>query len=121
MSSAGFVGPGRSSPEPALDVARRRGIDLGAHLSRLVTAPLWNRADLVVVMDPGQRTALGQLFGWRRAVLVLGDLDPEPATSRAIIDPIERSVEVYEASYRRIERCVDALIAAGFPSERRQI
>ena len=25
------------------------------------------------------------------------------------------------ASYQRVERCVDALIAAGFPSERREI
>jgi protein-tyrosine-phosphatase len=109
-SSAGFVGPDRGCPPEAVEVAARRGVGLGAHLSRLLTAEMVRSTDLVVVMDAAQRAALRARFGGGAArVLVLGDLDPEPIETRAITDPWSRSPEVLEACYGRIERCVRSL------------
>ncbi|MFW6079665.1 MAG: hypothetical protein ACODAE_08595 [Gemmatimonadota bacterium] len=113
VSSAGFVGPGRGSPTTALRVASRRGVDLTAHRSRLVSARAVERTDLVVVMDTEQRRRI-----LRRCridsdrVLVLGDLDPQPITRRAIRDPLDQEEAAFEASYARIDRCVGELVGA---------
>ncbi len=119
VDSAGFIGPGRPSPENALEVAARRGVDLSAHRSQLVTPRHWAGTDLVVVMEPGQRLQLETLFGREgRAVLVLGDLDPDPVTGRSIADPVEQPESAFEDSYARIDRCVDTLVGALFASTR---
>src|SRR5438046_1252880 len=77
VSSAGFVGGGRPSPPAAVAEAAGREVDLRAHVSRLVLAPLLGPATLVVVMEPRQRRALLARFGVAPGrVLVLGDLDP---------------------------------------------
>lgn len=113
VSSAGFIGPGRGSPPTALRVAERRGVDLTAHRSRLVSAKAVERTDLVVVMDTTQRRKI-----LRRCridadrVLLLGDLDPEPIERRAIRDPVERGETVFEASYGRIDRCIGVMLGA---------
>jgi len=52
VESAGFVQPARPSPPEAVAAAARYGVDLSAHRSELSVA---RAADLIVVMDPGQR------------------------------------------------------------------
>jgi protein-tyrosine-phosphatase len=117
VDSAGFIGQGRPAPVNAVQVAARSGIDLGVHRAKLVSPSLWARSDLVVVMEPRQRRALQYLFGRDgRPVLVLGDLDPEPAATRAIADPIDQPEAAFEASYRRIDRCIDQLVQAALTS-----
>lgn len=107
VESAGFVGPGRACPEAGVDVAASRGLDLSGHRSQLPTPTLVRAADLVVVMEGGQRSAFRMLFG--RDALVLGDLDPQPIETRAIEDPFDQDRVAFERSYRRIERCVAQL------------
>lgn len=110
VGSAGFIGPDRSPPAEATAAAARRGVDLAAHRSRLLTPALVRAADLILVMDPAQRDAVCARFGRRpRDVLVLGDFDPEPIAARAVHDPVDQALEVFEESYARIERCVQAL------------
>ena len=116
VSSAGFVTPGLQPPGNALRIAARRGVDLSTHRSQLVTPGLWAAADLVVVMEPGQRLLLETLFGRNGPrVLVFADLDPEMAPGRAIPDPVGQPEAAFEESYARIDRCTDALIAALLP------
>ena len=113
VESAGLLGPGRPSPRDAVLAARRHGVDLQDHRSQLVTADLVRAADLIVVMEPEQRRIVCQRFGRAPGdVLLLGDLDPAPITSRAIEDPWEQGVAVCEVVYDRIERCVTELAAA---------
>jgi protein-tyrosine-phosphatase len=115
VDSAGFFGPGRPVPPNGIAVAARRGLNLSAHRSRLLTPSPSGGADLVVVMEPGQRRALRGLIGRDgHAILVLGDLDPEPVTTRAILDPVDQPEAAFEASYARIDRCLDTLVAAVF-------
>jgi len=110
VESAGFIGQNYPSPVEAVAAAGERGIDLTAHRSQRVTPELLEAAELVVVMDRGQRdrivSARPQLAS--RTVL-LGDLDPEPIARRAIHDPVFQTVEVFRSTYARVERCTRAL------------
>src|SRR5207302_1681077 len=63
VESAGFLGPGRPAARDALAAAAGRGVDLSAHRSQLITAPLVQWADLIVVMDAVQRQTLCDRFG----------------------------------------------------------
>jgi protein-tyrosine phosphatase len=111
--SAGFIGPDRPSPPEAVALAARRGLDLTSHRSQLVTASLLQDADLVLVMSRAQGRAALNDHGYRdpARVIVLGDLDPMPVERREIRDPYDQERSVYEASFDRIERCVEALVS----------
>ena len=107
---AGFIGSGRSAPAEAVVAARNRHLDLSGHRSRPLTSDLVRAADVVVVMDAPQRASVCDLFGARPGqVVLLGDFDPDPIDARAIHDPVDQPVEVFDAVYTRIERCVAEL------------
>lgn len=114
VSSAGFIGPGRPSPGEAVAVGRRRGVDLSSHTSQLIDAQALRDFDLVIVMDSRQALELATTYPDIRGVIVLGDLDPQPITRRAIADPFGRSEQVFDESYARIDRCLDTLIGAAY-------
>jgi protein-tyrosine-phosphatase len=93
-----------------VQAAAARAVDLSRHLSQLATLEMLGAADLVVVMDVRQETALRRQFGWRRrAALVLGDLDPQPIQARHIWDPVDQPASVFDETYARIDRCVGVL------------
>lgn len=111
VESAGLIGANRPCPPHAVTVAARHSVDLSAHRSTLLTAGPAQLANLIVVMDPAQGRAIRDRFGGLRGeILLLGDLDPAPIAMRAIRDPVDQDVEVFEESYARIERCVAELI-----------
>ena len=113
VDSAGFIGPDRPPPDLALEVARHRGYDLGAHRSRLVTAAALAAADLVLVMDRTQRRRLSPLLGKNPPrVLLLGDFDPDSIARRAIRDPVDGPPELFEEVYNRLERCLGTVVGA---------
>lgn len=110
VASAGFVGPGRPSPENAVAEADRRGVDLRPHRSQLIRTPMLRRPTRVVVMDTRQRREVARVSGRARSeILVLGDLDPESIARRRIRDPWNQSDRVLEESYARVERCVEEM------------
>ena len=109
VESAGFVGPGRPSPKPAVDLAMREGLDLTPHSSSLLTPARVKTFDWIVVMERGQQREIASRFGRSRGVIVLGDLDPRPIRTRTITDPWNQSDQVLEASYDRVRRCVSEL------------
>ena len=111
IDSAGFIGPGRQAPSNARTVARERGVDLDAHVAKVVTPEIVSSSDLIIVMDLRQRRAIEDRFEPPAgSVLLLGDLDPEPIQRRAVLDPINQSVAVFGSVYTRAERCVGALV-----------
>lgn len=113
VGSAGFVGPGRKPPEPALRASQRKHIDLSGHVSALVERQSVSTADVVCVMEASQETILRRRFGRHGInVVVLGDLDPQAALreGRTIVDPWGCGDDVFDASYERIERCVRELL-----------
>lgn len=115
VESGGFVGPNRPSPAAAIATAERRGVDLRAHRSSLLTPDRVRQADLIVVVDPAQKRAITTRYPNVAArVVVLGDLDPEPIRTRAITDPWNQNETVLQQSYDRVERCVRELARACF-------
>lgn len=113
ISSAGFIGPGRPSPEIARAAARESGIDLSRHRSRLLDAETVGEDDLVIVMSGDQvARARAVLSRPRQRVLMLGDLDPLPIARRTIQDPYGRTADVFERVFGRIERCTMELARA---------
>jgi len=112
VASAGFIGANRSAPPQAVAVARAHGVDLSQHRSQLLGPQEVAAAELIVVMDPTLQQAVCANFGrWRRDVVVLGDLDPEPTNGRAIRDPVQQPASVFEESYARIDRCLVTLVS----------
>jgi protein-tyrosine-phosphatase len=110
IGSAGFFGPDRASPAAALQAAALRGVDLGDHRAVLVNVEVVRAMDLIVVMEAVQRDQITLWHGADpRRVVVLGDLDPRPIDTRTIRDPILQPVEVFSATYERIDRCVAEL------------
>ncbi|MFW6088885.1 MAG: hypothetical protein ACODAB_03965 [Gemmatimonadota bacterium] len=114
VASAGFILPGRPSPEPARRVAARRGVDLGGHRSQVVTSAMARDAEVTLVMAPAQLRQLRQVTGAEPGgpAIVLGDLDPHPIDRRTIVDPYGRPDDVFEAVYERIDRCCETLVDA---------
>jgi protein-tyrosine phosphatase len=110
VSSVGFVHPGRPVPRAALEVAGRRGLDLGEHHSRVLTMPNLRGADLVLVMTGRQRRDLLWSYGVVD-VVHLGDLDPGPIEARDVFDPYGHPPEVFEEVYARLDRILGELAA----------
>jgi protein-tyrosine phosphatase len=108
VTSAGFIGLDRSSPEKALAAASRFEVDLSAHRPRLITPEALRSADLIVVMSDQQAREVARLHP-SAFVLVLGDLDPQPVNPRTILDPWGQADAAFDESYERIDRCVREL------------
>ena len=110
VQSAGFIGYNRPAPAEAIAAAGLHAVDLVPHRSRIVTAAMIRRTDLIVVMDPSQQRLLRERYGRSSAaVLVLGDLDPGAVETRTIRDPVDQKQDVFEQVYARIARCVREL------------
>jgi protein-tyrosine-phosphatase len=61
-------------------------------------------------MDESQRDTLRRDYPELRArVVITGDLDPEPGT-RTIADPWGKPRDTFEDSFRRLDRCAQALV-----------
>jgi protein-tyrosine phosphatase len=112
ITSAGLVGPDRPVPKNSLTVTAERGIDLSSFRSRPLTRVDAREIDLVIVMDPSQENHLTRVFGVSpKRIFVAGDLDPTTAATRAIQDPWRRSVNVFRASFDRLDRCAATIVA----------
>ena len=111
VAEGGFIGPDRPSPDSAVSTAAARGVDLSAHRSRLATPLEASRADLLLVMEPRQvALAVTELNVPRERITVLGDLQPIFHRQRAIPDPYGKPLEVFEATYQTIDRCVAVIV-----------
>ena len=120
VSSAGFFGSDRAVPQIALSLSAKRGLDLSGHRSRPLTTPTVRSADLVIVMDSGQAHHLARMFPIDRArIVIAGDLDPRSCASRGITDPWNRSGDVFESSFDRLDRCAQTLASIIQPSDER--
>lgn len=111
VESAGFIKPGRGSPERAVEVAAERQLDLSSHTSRILAQCTADDRTLVVVMEPGQVAGVREEFGADTLVVALGDLDPGSPFRRLIPDPWGHPPEVFRSSFDRIDRCLSELLA----------
>jgi protein-tyrosine phosphatase len=107
VESAGFIGPDRRPPDPALRVARSMGVDHRQHRSRVVTAEMLQRAEAVFFFDRFNRSRLLSAAGVRpERIFWLGDFDPEWEGKRSIVDPWGKPESEFRRVFRQIDRCV---------------
>jgi protein-tyrosine phosphatase len=111
VTSAGYYPePGRRSPRSAIAAARRYGVDLGSHRSRVLTPAMLEQADAVFVCDrQNYRAIVAQHPRAGERVHFLGALfEHGPLT---ITDPFGGSAAEYELVYRQIADAVEAAVS----------
>lgn len=109
-ASAGTAAaPGAMASDTALEVAAERGLDLGAHRSRLLTPELLDWADIVLAMGPSHLLAVTAMGGGEK-VAMLTDFLEGPAMGQPIEDPFGGDIETYRRAYDQIDEAIAALL-----------
>ncbi|MEM9645396.1 MAG: Sua5/YciO/YrdC/YwlC family protein, partial [Planctomycetota bacterium] len=116
VSAGVAAGNGCPASDQAVEVMRKRGLDLANHGSRMIDDALVGNADLILTMTRGHRAAI--LAAWP-------DLHSRVFTLRRdggdITDPVGMSAEVYEQCADQISEelgaWLDSLDADFFPTE----
>lgn len=105
INSAGTMGGGASAAESAVEVCRRRGIDISDHRSRPLTLELINPADHIFVMS---RHHLDTVLAMAPDASFKTELiDPEGSE---ITDPIGGTIDDYEDVARKITQSLETRI-----------
>ncbi|WP_444984361.1 low molecular weight protein-tyrosine-phosphatase [Halomonas mongoliensis] len=110
LSSAGLgalVGHGVEPSARAL--AEADGLDVAEHQARQLTAGMVGEADLVLVMSPGQRRAVGELAPQALGkTMLLGKWLPDEPE---IPDPYRKSREAFEHVHELLKEATQAWVA----------
>ena len=111
IGSAGLSAfPGSPPSFNAVRVALENSVSLEEHRARLVTPELIGNADLILVMEPGQRQQL--ITNHPKAatkILLLRHFARYGSRKRAIHDPYGPSLEAYRFGFEDIIECVESL------------
>lgn len=108
VASAGIGAlSGRAADPYAVAVLRDRGIDISAHRARQIAEWMCRQADLILVMEGGQKRMIERTFSMVRGKLfplgLHGDFD--------VFDPYRGTRERFESCFALIERGVDEWVA----------
>ncbi len=112
VTSAGLrTHNGLSADPSANEEAKKRGLDLGAHKTSVLTKELIEMHDLILFMEPRHilKAAVNFNTKYINKYLLLGLLADPPFTTQTIDDPYGRSAEVFEATFKTIESACDKL------------
>ncbi len=112
VESAGLhAGLGDPAPEAARTAALAHGVSLDAHRSRPIVLAMVELADLIVVMDLGQKERLVTAFPRAaRKVELLARFDPDRSASPQIPDPMFGNADLFLRVYGRIAAAVAGLV-----------
>ncbi|HTK30527.1 MAG TPA: hypothetical protein VL332_01085 [Candidatus Saccharimonadaceae bacterium] len=101
---------GQPATGPAIEVARRDGVDLAGHRSRRLRIADVAEADLVLVMERLHLNVVRAMGAPADKTHVLSDW-PEPGEPELeIFDPFGGSIEAYEECWRRVRRHVERVV-----------
>jgi protein-tyrosine-phosphatase len=102
-SAGSYPVAGRRSPEAVIEAARRLGVDLSAHRSRVLEPALADSADVILIFDREQQSTLEACCPEALdKVHYLGALDPTGPLE--IGDPYGCGVDALLASFRRLQQ-----------------
>lgn len=100
VSSAGLGAlVGHGADERAAEVAARGGLSLEGHVARQFTPALGRAHELILVMEPGHRSAIARQAPELSGRCVLFD---RWTGARGIADPYRRSVEFHERVFKAL-------------------
>lgn len=110
--SAGLEGiDGRDAYPLAQTVAARMGVDLAAHRARAVSAAMIAEADLVLVMEPEQRSQVQRRFPLAVGkTFLMGHLVADRPVS-TIADPYGKDTDAFNECFTTLIAASEALIA----------
>ncbi len=114
VSSAGVhAWSGQPASPESVDVARRRGLDLHDHRSRGLLADELDDLDLLLTMGPEHlEPLLHSDAGARSSTLgAFADGREDPFDGVSVPDPIGLGMDVYEATFRRLEEMIGLAFA----------
>lgn len=111
IGSAG-VGAAEGAPPTTLAVqtAARNGVDVSSHRSRPLVKALVERADLILVMEPGQLQAVRRMGVAPERVRLISEWPAPGEPGLEVADPFGQSAEAYEECWRRLRLHVDRLL-----------
>ncbi len=112
VSSAGIFATPGNPPEPfAVQVAREAGVDISGHRARVVNNENLSWADIVLVMESGQREFISMAFpGQSAKVGLLGNFNRSQGEGGEIVDPYGSSLEVYRTCFEEIGEAIGGFI-----------
>ncbi|HEY0995551.1 MAG TPA: low molecular weight protein arginine phosphatase [Gemmatimonadaceae bacterium] len=93
---------GAPASDGSLLVAMERHMDLGQHRATLLSRPLVDASDLVLVMGPHHLDRVEALGGAGKSYL-LTDYASRGASRRGITDPVGAELDVYRATADELE------------------
>ncbi|MCD6451578.1 MAG: low molecular weight protein arginine phosphatase [Acidobacteria bacterium] len=111
VASAG-ISPleGQGVEEEGRRLSQEMGFDLSNHRARQLSEELIKDADLVLVMERGQRELLSSLFPqYRDRVKLLSSFARDGAANPDIPDAYQGTLDEYRETFRRIKEAVDGL------------
>lgn len=110
LESAGLAAPDGLPAHPeACRLMAARGIDISSHLSRQMTPAMALSADIVLVMDQGQKEWCESLVpSVRGRTFLLGHWQVPVPTG--IEDPFPLGPKAFPAAFEAIEQCVSSWI-----------
>lgn len=85
----------------------RNGVDLRKHMSRDIATLVFNKGDLLVVMEPGQAELIKARYGGLVACTLLGLWQKPPISY--LHDPYGKSPEYYDRCFSLIEASVEGI------------
>jgi protein-tyrosine-phosphatase len=111
IGSAGLTAlPGSPASFHSLRVALENSVYLEEHQARLVTPELIDKADLIVVMEPGHRQQLLDSYPQTSGkILLLRHFARYGSQERGIHDPYGLNPEAYRFCFEDIKECVESL------------
>jgi protein-tyrosine-phosphatase/predicted ATP-grasp superfamily ATP-dependent carboligase len=110
MSAGCLPSTGRSSPAAAIAASHECDVDLTQHRSRTLTPDLIDWADILLVFDRAQRSAIARTFPAGAAKIhYLGAADA--VTPMEISDPHGHDLEFFRMTFGRIRSAIDLMHA----------
>ncbi len=107
LSAGSGAGDGQPPTDEAVEVMKRRGIDISGHRSRRVSPALFEWADVVLTMTEEQRAACIAAGAPEDKVATVGKF----AGSRVEIeDPFGQGLAAYERCARELEELVQRVV-----------
>lgn len=114
LSAGTWTTNGMAPMKEAVRLAREFGLDIQSHRSTLITGDMLNEADLVLVMESGQKEALQVEFpAYRQKILLLSEAArgmsydiPDPMSGAADFDVVPEICELIRTGFDRISTLV---------------
>lgn len=111
---------GRGTTKEAVEVMSREGIDISQHISQSLTDKIITEADLILVMESFHKDAIIRRIPRAKNKVCLITEFCRPQEEKELVnpdipDPIGRSIEVYEESFKIIKEAIERMVNKLWP------